>query len=742
MSSASSAVYNLAGDVTKRPNYLKTTIIGGILNPNNDSLGEQIIQSYMGGPGIKLRGFSRWVRYSGYDSVVGLLSDFVTITPSFNPGDLKAVIEATDTTDSTGLALLLETSIGPPNYSYWVERWLFINDKPSLEHGYTYTMDPATMTVTITKTDGTTESFALSDIYDYDLTAMYLYATYSVGISPRSRNVFIYKYGDGNTQLDGFFGPPINSGEVLPFIPLRYNNTAVSTTFLPDVYRMAKKAVRRAMNAKYDDLISKLAENPSIGDIDYAYVVFGASLNTPEMACLHYIYVFFETVMKNAEYSASAADYAAFLSAWNAADASQSDYEDWSAAQSDPSNPRYGTTAPTLLAYPTDPSATVRFFSDGSNGINYGVRLTWNSIIESHGTGLLKPDAKVGDLWIITISDLTLGDGSTSVTSGSSANHVRLCWQVNLGSWKTLDFFDLVHRNLIYVTSEIATTAVQALADAKESSFIVPLHSGVFKEIPLTVSTQMSTACCFLVANSFVESSSAWYTSSFFKVLLVVAAIVISVATAGIGDVGILGSSAAIGGALGFTGTTAAIVGAVANALAAIILVQVIQVGSIAIFGPKLGAIIGAIAGFIALSVGSSLMASGGLAGAFDSLMRVDNLIKLTDALGKGFAGYLQAETKDVLNQTKAIQDNFNSQSKAITAKYDDVIGDSGRVVDPLSLVDVTVPDVSPKLQVPSELPQDFFSRTLMSGSDICNLSNGMITNFTDVMLSQDTQLT
>jgi hypothetical protein len=162
--------------------------------------------------------------------------------------------------------------------------------------------------------------------------------------------------------------------------------------------------------------------------------------------------------------------------------------------------------------------------------------------------------------------------------------------------------------------------------------------------------------------------------------------------------------------------------------------------GATSIFGQKIGAIIGAIAAILALDVGTALSNGQTLASAFVSMMRVDNLIRLTNAVGNGVSQYMQSNVQDILNKTNELISSYDAQMKAVEDQTTSTLGFSGASENPLTFIDVTSP-VKTALQqgqitVPSETPSTYLSRTLMSGSDICDLSNGMITNFTDITLT------
>ena len=47
------------------------------------------------------------------------------------------------------------------------------------------------------------------------------------------------------------------------------------------------KAYKKAINNDYEDLVESVMENDDIDDVDFAYIVFGVSLNTTEKASLN-----------------------------------------------------------------------------------------------------------------------------------------------------------------------------------------------------------------------------------------------------------------------------------------------------------------------------------------------------------------------------------------------------------------------------------------------------------------------
>lgn len=301
-------------------------------------------------------------------------------------------------------------------------------------------------------------------------------------------------------------------------------------------------------------------------------------------------------------------------------------------------------------------------------------------------------------------------------------------WQEDVNTYRTLEVVGAMHRNAIYGGKSVDTYPIDALNDPEESGFIVPLSEGIFKGMRLLDSTQMCTANSYLVFNCYQVVKKKWYQKGIFKLVIVVAAIAISVYTGGAGGVGLLGSNAAIGASLGFTGVTALVVGAVANALAAIILTKIISSVSVSLLGDKIGALIGAIASFAALQVGTALMNNQSLSTLIGQMSRAENILKLTSAVGNGYQGYVQASVKELAEMTQQVLEDYKAEKSAIDTAYQQNIASSG--------VDVLA--VTQAVESLYESPNSFLSRTLMTGEDVCDMSMNLIYNFAEITLSLD----
>lgn len=546
---------------------------------------------------------------------------------------------------------------------------------------------------------------------------------------------FIYRKGDGNAVLEPMFAPSQSDGAYFPFIPMRLNKSFLSESNRPDIYAQNIKAVKKAMNTKYSKILNSIKENDSIGDVDYAYISFGVALNTKENASKKYIYKFFQGLMQNA--GGSAGEYNAWRVAWNAADLTQKNWVTWKNAQSNPLNPLFGKPEPARQPYPASPVRNVVIQSP----LAYDMRISWDAIAESVGAGKAWAGAKSGDIRLelgsVTDYEELLISGGLVGTRPAQRSFVTITWQDSDTTWRTIGVWNLYHDNVIYKGKAVNTSAADALSDPEESGFIIPLHEGVFKSMSLKDSTQMSMSNAYIVFNCYKVVKQKWYQTSWFKVVLVIIVIIITIVTWGSGGAagaGLLGTAASVGAALGFVGVMAIVIGAIANALAAMLLSQIIMMGASKLFGDKVGAVIGTFAAIFAVSYGTSLANGGTMATAFTSLSSAQGLMRLTIAAGNGFAQYMNADSADIIAANEKLLENYKETSLEIAKLFDQNLGFGSAMIDPMMFVDVN----DTKHTFVPEPPDTFLSRTLMCGSDIAEMTNSMLTNFVEMTTSTD----
>lgn len=562
----------------------------------------------------------------------------------------------------------------------------------------------------------------------------------TVALEYSDMNLMLYEVGSGaNSVLENLIAnPELVDGDFYPCIPVRFENNFISDTYRPNLWAQTQKAYKKATSKKIGSLIDDLEDNDSLGDIDFAFVQFGVSLNVKEKQCKKYLYKFFTKLMEYQAYDE--ASFNAFISALDAYNDAVTNWE----PIIDPSTGEQ--IFPPLPSLPIAHQTTIRVKSEGTEETNFDIRLHWNYIISHTGSGLGKAGAKKGDLWFEVMADsvwdqyvVNSSGGGGDNDSGSnisliktqsySMTKVRLFWQVADNIHQYLDIHGLSHENMVYNGKSVVITSKEALQDEDESGFVVPLHYQTMKEMSLAASNQMSTACVWMIFNCYQIVKTKWYQKGIFKILLVVVIAVVSAVFTGGAGIGILGANISVGTSLGFSGLTAAIVGSVANALAAVALTSLISVFSTAIFGEQFGAIIGAILSFVVINVAMTFQMTGQFSFNWGDMMKADNLLKLTDAVSQGYSAYINSVNQGIYADTQKLTSDFETQSKEITQKYNDMFGYTNLAVNASWWT-------SSSYQVTFEPSSSFLSRTLMTGTEIVDMSLDMITNYVDINLT------
>ena len=551
---------------------------------------------------------------------------------------------------------------------------------------------------------------------------------------------WIYKIGDGINELDNLVKMVADYGQFYPVIPVRMDNKFISD--LPgweNQYALAKRAYRKATDgSKYTKLQDELAESKDLKDMDYIYVVYGVSLNVIDKSARRYIYEFFQRLQANQTGGPnSGSDFAAAMAAYLTAYAK---WLQWKNSNNGGGQNGFGghnpQPEPPLPPKPTLPTNEIRIAQKGENGgtdINYDIRISWNFIAETlNQNGKGRPGAKKNDIWLqhlgtTTIQDPTYtGEGSHDGWQGVRGNQstsydtMRIYWQYEDNKYRYMDVAGLVHRNYVYSGKTVTITAKEALNDGEESGFLIPLHYATYRAMRLVDSTQMGTACVFLVFNVYEKKKKKWWQSWFFQILFVIVVAIISVVFTGGAGFGLLGAHMAVGSSFGLTGMAAAIAGSIANALAALVLTTLIS--KLTEGMGTFGAILGAVIGIVVSGAIMNFQMGGGFNFNFADLMKAENILKLLDAAGQGYQAYVQASITDMQNELVKIQEEANAELRRVREAFFEQFGYGGGQIDPMMFVDNT--------PVIAESRDTFLSRTLMTGSDVAQMSHDMLSDY------------
>jgi hypothetical protein len=556
------------------------------------------------------------------------------------------------------------------------------------------------------------------------------------------QQIFIYELGSGNAVLDALQVEQsvTATAEFFPYIPIRINNKSIKHADYDDttgngLYDSCVTAYRRASGNSFSKIVDEVEDNDDLGDIDYAYITYGVSLNTKDNSCRKYAYQFFKEMVPYQ--NTSAAYVQGFKDGLAGHNTSVQDRADWISAQSDPANPLFGAPEPVEQTYADPKTTTIKLKTDDGSTSPFDNRLTWVSIDEEFFTGVGKVDAVKGDLWFEKGGTFTWSNFISMFNQRRDLNNIEeiyLYWQTEANTYKRLTIFGLQHRNYIYGGKYVQITGFEALDDESESGLILPLHNPTLRAMSIVDYTQMATANTFIVFNSYEVFKKKWY-QTFLGMLLIIAVVVAATVllnpAAAASASGILGGNVAVGSALGLTGTSAIVAGAVANAIAAAIVAKAVSDVAVSVFGPKWGAIIAA-----AVSFAIGFGAGGGFNNFnLSTALTPQNLLAFSSSVANGYSGFVAADIAEMNAEMMQMGEDFNNKVEDINDLIRDLGGANDLAFDPMQLTDVNAGNESSSGSYVPESLDEFIHRTTMTGSDIVDVTLSMVENYADLNL-------
>jgi hypothetical protein len=730
----SSVVYNLAGEDDDRMDVVKSTIIGSILSGKSESMGKVLQSAAMNGGGSRQRSFFSWAQRN--------IPEWMPTAAIENVESVSTDVVIAGMSEILTLAenqvLYVKTAvIDDPDLSYWAEDWVRKNRPELTDNDWFADFSGSTGEILIqvgeepvVRVPATADHvWALGSTTSRRL----LFADYTIvtldpvtGVASESDpEMFVYRMGSGNATFDALSATTIPMSEFYPAIPMRLNNKSIREAGLEDTYETAKKAYKKMFSGEIDTMLDSIETNENVGDIDYAFIVQGVPLNTKNNVGRAYIFKFIQKLMEN-QYT-NAASTTAFINSQSATAANQVSFDNWLAGNVEGSNfsPSYGT-APASTENSVTAQATKNSFRVYTADMpEFDLRLSWDAISESQHAGNAKgtvDPAKVGDYWFEAGESF-----GGSIFKNSSSSNLIMYHQYSPYMYSKIVVRNFKHENYVYKNKAVKTSVADAFEEEDDSGFIIPLHYPTVRSMGIIKGNELSTNSGYILFNTYQQYKVRWYQRGIFKVIFFIVMIGISIffppAGAAFGGTGILGGNLALGVALGATtAMTAIILGAVANALAAMVVTTLISKGAVAIFGEKLGAIIGTLVSFVAMQYSAQFAAEGNFNVNWGNIFKAENLLKLTDSVSDAYAGFLNADTMEVFAEMENAAKEYEQDMERVENLSNEILGMTNIGINPMMFTDAT--------EYFGESSGTFLSRTLLTGSDIATISLAAIGDF------------
>ncbi len=509
----------------------------------------------------------------------------------------------------------------------------------------------------------------------------------------------IYEIGTDETKDTIVLGSQATDQVYFPFMPLRMNNVPVNQASYPDQYAWNRKASRKLFGGKnkYDQLLKNIANSPSVGDIDYAYVMQGVAAGSQETGCVEYVYAFVKDLFQHFEIDPNTAPTAAgIVGALNARIA---------ARENQPATGYRRQAFERLVLPPPCIWRTSTWGLDLMIQVNGG-RRTVGSGYNPRSKG------KVGKCWIYQKDTLQVDNVFLDQLAV-----LQIGKQLTPTSWEEIEVYTFDWINTIHWGRAVTKNMATALAHSnpEEYGMILPISKAALLSVSTVPRAQLALGSSYILINYYVVKKTKWYK----KLLGLLIAIAVFVVFPPSG--GIFGSSAAVGSSLGLSGTVGFYVGAGVNALAAAVISGLVVNAAISILGPKLGGILGAILSGMTLNfVSGAGFSLGGGGNLLQHFSKADNLIKLTMQAIDAYSAHITAKAQDLLQSANQVMLDYKAKSAALDKKYLETFGYQD--IDPSVITDA--------LRNSAESMEQYLTRTLMTGDMIAQHTLDIIEQF------------
>lgn len=682
-------MFNLAGDIKDRPVFLKTLMFDQTLHKPYDSYAEALSTNYLRSAGIKLRKLVGKAEKLGYYQAIGQSSGKIITSTAPDSNALSSAFRYEFPDDKF---ILNEADFGLPDVDTIAYAYILENYPEYADNGYEAFWDEDTGLIQIIidlkdpeDPSDDTPPFETSTVVPtgstLDTEEEFIYISYREVVETEPETVtidriFVYMKGSGKTHFDDLFQNTYEDiGMFFPIIPVKTDlnpgRKPKPTLIEKDnkvqegLYDLNVDIFKEFSSKKgYPTILENLKENDDAAGINYIYVMFGVPINAIDKSAKKYIYHFFDTI--------------------------------------------------TDLYSSSGSGSTVSLTTKKLFNLNYN--LSWTSYSKSSGSGMYNSTIKVGEVII--------GDDDPTVI-------VR---QVSSTQWKSISVTGLKYTNTIHRGKSLGNTAKEEFdshLSTEESELLIPLHNTVFKKMSLVDATQMATSCSYMLMNYYSETKSSWYQSGAFKIVMIIVVIVVSVYTGG-AAAGAGGNLAGIGGAaasaIGLSGLAATVFAAITNAIAGLIVSRIITAASTAIFGDRIGLIIGTIVSMVAITSMNNYFAGKpiNLADAF----KATNVLEMTTKVAGDISTLMQQDIMDMQKRMEKEKEEFDKESDKLNQQFISEFGNRG-VLDPLKFL-----EAQERNQLVFESPDQFFARTLMTGSDISEVTISGLIDSLDVRYS------
>lgn len=517
-------------------------------------------------------------------------------------------------------------------------------------------------------TPGSTEREELFvSLADYDLDAEYFQAKYyySTGFGTQYA-YFTYLPGDGAypTLDDVYAMNYIYPGTYFPFVVFRREKQNRATPALEGTpeYQSTKELLD-IIKMDFQQMADNIHENPDIDDVEQAVLMMAVPITSQDPVDIDYLMRFYESILEKSEFYV----------------------------------PSFGARAGTWSEGVEEGYAIE--FADADFRMIHSL----DGVIRRVVSGYLGPVGTfTNTVETVQASGLKIPIG-TQVRIFRKQISSRLYLEIRVHNPKIR--FDIFEDKATIGTGE-------------DDRCVIPLDYDICKQMPILDREKLYYRSLHLIANSRVTVKVRWYESSFFRGLLVIAAVVISFATGGATFQAIATAAAA-----GATALVLTVLEIVITQLISGYLITEIATAVAELLGPELAALIAAAAiiygGYQAYKTGGLVTGS-----------TAEKLLSAGNGLAKGSTNALRGMMQDLQTEMEEFQQYRAAKIAELEEAQDEIRN--------LISVDPFVATGMYPAVLFGESPTRYFNRSIHAGN-IGPRSMDVVRNYVDVALSLPT---
>lgn len=495
------------------------------------------------------------------------------------------------------------------------------------------------------------ESLTIS-VSEYPDEADYFQAKYTVGGVTK---YWMYRNNAGlYPTLDGVFSDaPVVNGSYFPFIYFRYNKASVSANKTTEAYKTSKRMMKY-LGADYDVLAEAIDENPDIADVEQAMLTMAVPAVSEDPIECRYLFEYFDAM------------YFAMADA-----------------------PTYNVDLGRKLLFRTSTDKNISVIKDKL----FRMALANSGIYKQLIAGSIGDVGSYSSSYQVvnfSQSRVSLETGETVFYDVPTKTH-KYRHQVAPGLYEEIWVTDL--RMVYYIFEDYTTTG-----DETDDILLIPIDREISKNYSITDREVLYARSLHFVFNSRVVTKVKWYQTGVFKVILIIAAAVISLYDGGWTLATIL--------------TTAGIQALIVTIIVTMIVGELFAV-AFRLFVKLFGADIAMIIAIVAILYGGyQVLKHGSVVGApFAS-----ELLMLSSGLSQEA---LSAKMGDLMGEAEAF--------RLLTEEKNELLKNAEDLLDTTSFLSPFV--------IFGEKPEDFYNRTVHSGN-IGTLGITAISSYVDIALT------